>query len=189
MQPPTLQNVRIQAAVAAIALLILAGVVWLGVAVERSRTELAAMERSMAALSLAAAGPDDAGQKEALTKLSADVAALTAKIDALAADHAKTVGRQSAELKALAVRIEAALNAAAAKAAQQAKAAPQPKSPAKHPRAEKHADERGAPRAPQGARRPARPRLKSPRDESHRQPLRRKGLWSFRRTPPPDQPR
>ena len=135
MQPPTLQNVRIQAAVAAVALLILAGVVWLGVVVERTRTELADMERSMAAISLSAASPTDAAKEEALARLSADVTALAAKIDALAADQTKNVGRQSAELKALAVRIEAALAAAAAKSAQQAKPAPQAKSTAKHPRA------------------------------------------------------
>ena len=129
MQPPTLQNVRIQAAVAAVALLILAGVVWLGVVVERTRTELADMERSMAAISLSAASPTDAAKEEALARLSADVTALAAKIDALAADQTKNVGRQSAELKALAARIEAALAAAAAKSAQQAKTAQETKAP------------------------------------------------------------
>lgn len=112
MQLPTLQNVRILAAVATLALLTLAGVVWLGVAVERSRVELADMERSLASLSLSVADPAAVGQNEALAKLAADVAALSAKIDALANDQTKNVSRQSAELKALAGRIEAALAAA-----------------------------------------------------------------------------
>ena len=126
MQTPSLQNIRIQAAAAALALLTLAGVVWLGIAVERTRTELADMERSLAALSLAAAGPAQvppaaAAQQEALAKLAADVAGLAARIDAQSADQAKAASRHSAEIKALAGRIESAL--AAAKPAAPAKAA------------------------------------------------------------------
>ncbi|MFP5258689.1 MAG: hypothetical protein ACLGQH_06665 [Acidobacteriota bacterium] len=125
MPSPSLPNIRIQAAVAALALLTLAGVVWLGIAVERTRTELADMERSLAALSLAAAAPTQAppaaAQQEALAKLAADVAGLAAKIDAQNADQAKAASRHSAEIKALAGRIESAL--AAAKPAAPAKPA------------------------------------------------------------------
>lgn len=119
MPSPILQNIRIQAAAAALALLTLAGVVWLGIALERTRTELADMERSLAALSLAAAGPADTAQPEAqaklagdVAKLAAEVAGLTARIDAQGAEQAKAANRHSAEIKALAGRIESALAAA-----------------------------------------------------------------------------
>ncbi len=93
-------------AVVALVCLNLAALTALGLAVERGRAELAAVSDRLAALSLA----DETATRDDPTRLAEALAALDRKIDALAAasgHDAKTAAALTADVKALSGRVEA----------------------------------------------------------------------------------
>lgn len=119
-------------AMAALACLNLAGLVALGLAVERGRAELAALSDRQAALSLAAA--TDPGLDTA--RLTEAVAALERKIDALAAANgqdARSAAALAADVKSLSGRVEALAGKAAAPRDPATAKAANAKSAAKNP--------------------------------------------------------
>ena len=106
--PNDARRAAIQAALATLLLLTLAGVVWLGIAAERANARLTTLTTRLDALALAAETTQpQAPVADQLASLATDVAALAKKLDALAGDEAKAANRLVAEVKTLAGRIDA----------------------------------------------------------------------------------
>jgi hypothetical protein len=130
--PPTARSAARSAALAALLLLILAGVVWLGVVAERQLVRLDALAARLDALTLAAeTAPPADNPADQLDALTAAVAALGKKLDALAGDDAKAVTRLAGEVKNLTARID--VLAAAKTAAEKTAARPAGKSETRTP--------------------------------------------------------
>ncbi|HWQ09732.1 MAG TPA: hypothetical protein VN436_11505 [Holophaga sp.] len=114
MESDAISRGRIAGAAIVVLLLNLAGVVWLGISQELTRTELAQLART----TREAPAPALPTGLETEVKATRDaVAKLAAKVDALiAGDDAKAVSRLTVEVKNLANRVEALATAKAAPA-------------------------------------------------------------------------
>ena len=117
---------RLVAAAAAVLVLNLAGVVWLGFSQEMLRAEIAALGHSVRETPAPApAGPPPADPSRELAALREALARVAAKVDALAAtDEGKAVARLTLEVKNLANRVEALAAAKNAPARETKPAAP-----------------------------------------------------------------
>lgn len=131
--PESARRVALQASLGTLLLLTLAGVVWLGIAAERTNAALSALTNRLDALALAAPSPGTSTEADQLATLTSDVAALAKKIDALATDETKAAARLGSDIRTLASRIDAlaATRAANDKTAPKATAKAASKTPAK----------------------------------------------------------
>ncbi len=105
---------RVAVAGVAVALLILAGVVWLGFAFERLRTEVMSVERAVRETPppLPAPAVSTAGLEAEIKAVREAVGKLSARVEALrAAEDTKALERLTAEIKALSGRVDALGNA------------------------------------------------------------------------------
>ena len=123
--PAAARRASLQAALAALLLLTLAGVIWLGIAAERANARLATLANRLDALALTAETTQpQAPVADQLASLASDVATLARKLDALAGDEAKAANRLAGDVKTLTGRIDALAAARAVADKPAAKAAP-----------------------------------------------------------------
>jgi TolA-binding protein len=126
---------RVAAAGVLVLLLVLAGVVWLGFATERLRTDVLAVERAVREMPPPLPARDSSGLEAEVKALREAMAKLSSRVEALrAAEDTKALERLTAEIRALSGRVEGlsakAAPAAAGKAGKSGAAGKKEKTPA-----------------------------------------------------------
>lgn len=129
---------RVAAAAVMVLLLILAGVVWLGVATEQLRTDVASLERAVRETPPPLPAKDTSGLEAEVKGLREALTKLTARVEALrAAEDTKALERLTGEIRSLAGKVEALAGAKAPAA--------KPGKPAKAEKPEKASPSRAEP--------------------------------------------